>query len=301
MPKRSAFYSQGESLVQQDGINTLTEKLAYMKIINMRDPRLSLYIFNLVMGRKQTTIVAILCSVILSVFIIGYSYAGTWRDKFDGNKLNGWERIVEENPWFADWRLVKGALFSDIVNRPPDQFTIADFLHWNAHQFELNRITVEGEEINYKPHGHDRFESGQFCLFLGKRGTAPEFAEGYIFSPEEITTMWFSVKGDYKKGNSKAKYGLMWRLTRGHLKVVFDTGRFRLFAQDILVAEFSDANINVIDVVGLLILCDVDADWFEANISTFSVFGRDIPNHNSLDVQLRNTQLTTTWGKLKRF
>ena len=210
--------------------------------------------------RKYITNI-VLWTVLLSVFLSEHGYAGTWRDTFDGNELNGWERIVEENPWRADWKLVKGALYSDIVNRPPEQFTIADFLRWNAHQFELNRITVEGKEINYSLHGQILL-SGQFCLFLGKQKPAPDFAEGYIFSPEETAKMRFSVTGEFIKGETQAKYGLMWRLTRGHLKVVFDTGRFQLFAQDILVTEFSDANIDVIDVVGLLILCDWHADWF---------------------------------------
>ncbi len=249
--------------------------------------------------RKKSAAITVNCALLWCFFIIVHSYAGTWRDEFDGDKLKGWERIVENNPWFADWRLAKGALFSHIQNIPQEQFTKADFLHWNAHQFQLMKVTVIGAEINYFPHGHNLLNSGQFCLFLGKLRPPPEFAVGYIFSPEETSKMTFSINGDYKKGDSIAKYGIMWRLTRGNLKVVFDTGQFRLFAQDILVTEFSDPNINVIDVVGLLILCDVDADWFEANISTFSVSGQGIPNHNSLDVKLGNMQLATTWGELK--
>lgn len=251
--------------------------------------------------RKKIIKIAI-CAVLLSVFTIRHSQAGTWRDEFDGNEFIGWERVVKENPWFADWRLVEGALIGEILDRPQEQLITSDFLHWNAHQFELDRITVEGEEINYQPHGHDIHLFGQFCLFLGKRRPPPDFAEGYIFSPEETVKIKLSAKGDFNKGNSKAKYGLMWRLTRGHLKVVFHAGRFRLLAQDILVTEFSDPDIPIIDVVGLMVVCGMGKDcWFYGSISAFSVSGKGIPNHNSLNVQLGNMQLATTWGGLKVF
>ena len=294
--------TQEKSLVQQDQINTLTEKLAYMKIINMRYPRLSLYIFNLVMGRKQTTIVAILCSVILSVFIIGHSHAGTWRDDFDRNELNGWERIVEENPWFAKWILQDdpGRLYGRIVKPKQEGVTAADFLHWNLHKFQLKHLTVVGEEIHYNRNAHNR--SGELCLFLGKRQTEPNFAEGYIFSPEKATKMQFTANGVYKRGEVKADYSLMFRLTSSSkLKVVFSNGKFRLFTQDLLITEFFDVEIPTIDVVGLMVVFEFPGQWFVGDILTFSVSGQGIPNHNSLDVQLRSTQLTTTWGELKRF
>ena len=263
----------------------------------IRQFRKPLSIFNFAVGRN---VKIVFCVMFLSVFAIGHNQAGTWRDGFDGNELNGWERVVEDTPWFAEWSLTKGALFGEIVDRPQEQLTTSDFLHWNAHQFHLDRLTVVGEEIGYPR--HDILVFGQFCLFLGKRHPEPGFAEGYIFSPEETAKMKFSVKGDFKRGNSKAKYELMWRLTREHLKVVFDAGRFRLFTQDILVTEFFDAEITGIDVVGLLIMCELGEDcWFHGNISTFSVSGRGIPNHNFLDIQLQKTHLATSWGALKRF
>ncbi len=44
--------------------------------------------------------------VLLSLILCGLSHAGTWRDEFREAELNGWERIVEENPWIAKWVLV---------------------------------------------------------------------------------------------------------------------------------------------------------------------------------------------------
>ena len=302
MSKRSAFYSQGESLVQQDEINTLTEKLAYMKIINMRDPRLSLSISNLVIGRKQTTIVNILCSVILSVFITGYSHAGTWRDDFDGNELNGWERIVEHNPWNTRWKVLGGILFSQI-RKPrepliPDK-DIADFLQWTGMPFRLEQLTVIGTEIIY--HQEGKLGMGELCLFLGKRRAVPHFAvEGYIFSPEETSRVTFTANGDYSRGKTKAWYGDKFPFTTRHLKVVFDSGEFKVFTNKDLLAEFIDARFTEIDVVGLLITSHIGEVWFGAHISSFSITGQRIINQN-LAVQLKEMQFVMTWAHLKQF
>ena len=57
-----------------------------------------------------------MCSV-LSVFAIGHGYASTWRDDFDEEVLYRWERIVEENSWFAKWILLNnpGRIYSNVV------------------------------------------------------------------------------------------------------------------------------------------------------------------------------------------
>ena len=238
--------------------------------------------------------------------------ADTWIDDFDAEVLNGWKRIVKENPWFAEWRTFKdnpewlpvdeegeGHLTGSIEKPQAEHVTAADFLHWNAHQFQLEKLTVVGEEIRYVR--HRREVSGELGLFLGKRLLSPHFAKGYIFSPEKVTKMQFSTKGIFKKGEVKADYGLMFRLTSGDLKVVFDTGKFQLWTQDLLITEFIDADITLIDVVGLIVLHKFPGAWFGGTISTFSISGSGIPNHDSLNVQLRSTQMTTTWGELKRF
>ena len=249
-----------------------------------------------------------LCTMLLSVFVIGHSYAGTWRDEFNGDELNGWERIVKENPWQARWWVLIDEpfhLYARISKPKQGNVTAADFLHWNAHQFQLKQLTVVGEEVRYDRHANFRF--GELCLFLGKEQPALNFAKGYIFSPEKTTEMQFTAKGVYKKGKVKANYEDRFRLTSGDLKVVFDTGKFQLFTQDLLITEFIDAEIPMIDVVGLMVVYEFPVvhefpgNWFVGNILTFSISGSGIPNHNSLDVQLRSTQLTTTWGKLKRF
>ena len=261
----------------------------------------SVAIFNIVSGIRKYLKMIVSCAILLSACIIGSSHADTWIDDFDAEVLNGWERIVEENPWFAKWILIDdpGRLYGGIVKPKQEEVTAADFLRWNAHQFQLKRLTVVGEEIRYDRHAHNR--SGELCLFLGKKQTEPNFAKGYIFSPEKVTKMQFSTKGIFKKGEVKADYALMFRLTSGDLKVVFDTGKFQLWTQDLLITEFIDADITLIDVVGLIVLHKFPGAWFGGTISTFSISGSGIPNHNSLDVQLRSTQMTTTWGELKRF
>lgn len=249
----------------------------------------------------------VLWAVVLFAFAIGHSHAGTWRDDFDTEVLNGWERVVEAKPFFVEWKTFKdnpgwfpvdeGYLSGAIEKPQAEHLTAADFLRWNAHQFQLEKLTVVGDEIDYVR--HRREISGELGLFLGKRLPGPDFAEGYICSPEKTTKMRFSAKGVFKKGEVKADYGLMFRLTSGNIKVVFDAGKFRLWTQDLLITEFFDAEITKIDVVGMMVVFEFPGDWFSGTISTFSV--SDFLDEQTREVQLGEIQLTTTWGKLKRF
>ncbi len=276
-----------------------------------------LSIFTFSADRKKRIVIIVICAVLWSVFTIGHSHADTWIDDFDAEVLNGWKRIVKENPWFAEWRTFKdnpewlpvdeegeGHLTSSIEKPQAEHVTAADFLHWNAHQFQLEKLTVVGEEIRYVR--HRREVSGELGLFLGKRLLSPHFAKGYIFSPEKTTKMQCSAKGVFKRGETKADYELMFRLTSGNLRVVFDTGNFQLWTQDLLITEFFDDEIAKINVVGMMVVFEPPGGWFSGTISTFSISGSGIPQYYLLDeqfreVQLRERQLTTTWGELKRF
>ena len=240
--------------------------------------------------------------LLLSVILSGHSYAGVWRDTFDGNELNGWKRTAERNHWSPRWEVVEGFLFAKIsrgANAGSCGKKTADFLHWNIHEFQLDHLTVVGRKIKYLQEGWHGM--GELCLFLGKRKPNPDFAvEGYIFSPEETSRVTFSTKNDYSRGKTRAWYGDKFPFTTHHLKADFDSGQFQLWTNGVLLTEFVDNHFTEIDVVGLLVTCHGGGEWFGASISSFSVSGRGIPDHN-LAVQLRKTQLTTTWGQLKRF
>ncbi len=243
----------------------------------------------------------VICFVLLNFYFCGYSFAGVWQDTFDDEELIGWERIAEGDPWNATWEVVDGILFSQIRKpraSPRCEKTAADFLHWNKHQFQLDRLIVTGKKINYPQEGPNG--RGELCLFLGKILNINDFAvEGYIFSPEETSKVTFSKKDDYSRGNTKAWYGDKFPFTTRHLEAVFDSGQFQLFTNGVLLTEFIDENFTKINVVGLLITCHFGGEWFGGNISSFSVSGSNIPNH-SLAVQLEKMKLTTIWGQLKR-
>ncbi len=70
---------------------------------------------------------------------------------------------------------------------------------------------------------------------------------------------------------------------------------------NLLITEFFDAELPMIDVVGLMAVFEFPGARFDGTISTFSISGSSIPNHNFLDAQLQQTHLTTRWGEFKRF
>ena len=273
-----------------------------------------LRIFTFSADRKKRIVIIVICAVLWSVFTIVPSHADTWIDDFDEEVLNGWKRIVEVLPYFAEWSLFKenpvvagddvGRLGVTISKQHAEHLTAADFLRWNAHQFQLDKLVVVGEEIGYTRVNPD--VSGELGLFLGKRLPDPDFAEGYMFSPEKTTEMRCSAKGVFERGETKADYERMFRLTSENIRVVFDAGKFQLWTQDLLVTEFVDEDITKIDAVGLMAVFEPPGGFFSGRISTFSISGSGIPQYYLLDeqlreVQLRERQLTTTWGKLKRF
>lgn len=271
-------------------------------------------IFNPYSCIRKYIILIVSFAILLSTYTIVPSHADTWIDDFDEEVLNGWKRIVEVLPYFAEWSLFKenpvvagddvGRLGVTISKQHAEHLTAADFLRWNAHQFQLDKLVVVGEEISYAR--HHKNTSGELGLFLGKRLPNPDFAEGYMFSPEKTTEMRCSAKGVFKRGETKADYELRFRLTSDNLRVVFDAGKFQLWTQDLLVTEFVDEDITKIDAVGLMAVFEPPGGFFSGRISTFSISGSGIPQYYLLDeqlreVQLRERQLTTTWGKLKRF
>ena len=233
----------------------------------------------------------------LSCFIIGHSYAGTWRELFDQAKLHDWERLAEMNRWETQWNIKDGRLHA-IINKPPQIHTIAsDILRWKAREIKLNRVTVVGEGMPY-----NRFlenGNGELCLFVGKWDAASDSAEGYLFSPVRTEKMGYTAKGVYKFGRTKGHYSDRLPLTSKHLKVVFENSRFKLITEDILLLDFTDDEIIFVDLVGLILFYKPFGDSSSASISTFSISAKEIPNHNSLDIQMSSKQLTAIWADLK--
>ena len=241
--------------------------------------------------------------MLFSVFLVGHSYAEVWKDSFDDEELKGWEQIGLPNRGNAKWEAVAGLLFANIRNvggLPPicDRNT-ANFLHWKLIQVNFEQLTIVGEEITYPQEGEDGM--GELCLFIGKRQGDPDLTvQGYIVSPEEVSEVTFSENGKYSRGKTKAWYGDIFQSTTRNLAAVFDTGHFKVYTNDDLIAEFFDENIKTIDIVGLLITCHFRGGWFGSRISSILLSDKAMTKPN-LAVQLRGTQLTTTWGALKRF
>lgn len=240
--------------------------------------------------------------LLLSVLMCGNSYARVWQDSFDNEALKDWNRIRKDNPWRAKWEIIGGLLFSEIVkvgNVRLCEENTADFLHWKIIKVNFEQLTIVGEEITYPQEGEDGM--GELCLFIGKRQDDPDLKiEGYIISPEEISKVTISEKGKYSRGKTKAWYGNIFENTTRNLTAVFDKGHFQVYTDDDLITDFIDENLKSIDFVGLLITCHRGGRGFNANISSISISDKATIKRD-LAIQLQGTQLTTTWGKLKRF
>ncbi len=258
-------------------------------------------IFSTIIDKKKIMVKTLFSLVLLCVLLCGHSYAEVWNDSFDDEELKGWERIWLRNRGDAKWEAVDGFLFANIQANdiPPrcHKNTVA-FLHWKIVQFNFEQLTIVGEEITYPQEGGDGM--GELCLFIGKRQDDPDLAvQGYIVSPEEISKVTISEK-EYSRGKTKAWYGNIFQNTTRNLTTVFDSGHFQVRTGDELITEFIDENLKTIDIVGLLITCHFGGEWFGSRISSISISDKAIIKPN-LAVQLRGTQLTTTWGALKRF
>ena len=252
--------------------------------------------------KKKIVLKSFLSLVMLIVFLSGHSYAEVWNDSFDEG-LKGWEIIWLGNPGNNKWEAVAGFLFATIdshKNLPPIcGKNIADFLHWRIVKFNFEQLTIVGEEITYPQEGKDGM--GELCLFIGKRQDDPDLTvQGYIVSPEEVSKVTISKKGKFNRGRTKAWYGNIFQNTTRNLTAVFDSGHFQVQTGDVLITEFVDENIKNINIVGLVITCHRGGQWFGSRISSIAISDEIIIKPN-LAVRLRGTQLTTTWGELKRF
>ncbi len=237
--------------------------------------------------------------VLLCVFLSGYSYAAVWNDSFD-EKLIGWERFWGGRN--VKWQVLAGFLFANIDNvgklPPICGENTGDFLRWKISRSNFEQLTIVGEELTYPQEG--KYGLGELCLFIGKRQDDPGLViEGYIVSPEEVSKVTLSKNDGYRRGKTKAWYGDKFQKTTQNLTAVFDTGHFQVQTGDDLIAEFDDENIKSIDTVGLFLTCHLRGMWFGSRISSISLTDNAIIKPN-LAVQLRGTQLTTSWGALKR-
>ena len=265
--------------------------------------RFGKYVGNvkIILRCKRRIIRNFLCLILLSVVFCGHSAAGVWRDSFDDEELKDWKTTLVGGAWGTSWEVAEGFLFGKLGGlrgQPRCDETAGGFIRWNAHNIRLKELTVIGRKIIYPQKGPYGF--GELCLFMGKLVDIDDFeVKGYIFSPEETSKVSFSI-GSYSRGSTRAWYGDKFPLTSEHLEAVFDSGKFQLFTKDVLLTEFVDNDFTEIDVVGLLVTCHVGGHWFGGGISSFSVSGLGIPDHN-LSVELRETHLATTWAQIKRF
>ena len=211
--------------------------------------------------------------------------AGVWRDDFNDGKANGWTPFSDP-PFTYEER--DGVLEFRVL---PNPHTISThFLEWTAVSFEADSLTVMATLPVQK--------NLNFGIALGKhisREIFGPFIECYIFRRAN------SVKGVYKisawaAGFSaragKAPQGKLGE-TIEHIKIVFETGRFRMFSGNDLMADFKDEDFRTIDAVGIYTITSEGVEQ-RGQIDDFVISGPSIPDRKPFG------KLVMTWGHLKK-
>jgi hypothetical protein len=216
--------------------------------------------------------------------------AGVWRDNFNDGDANGWQvftplpTTVEVHNRVLDFRM------------HPNAHALANhLLEWTAVPFEAASLTVETKFP-------DQVRTN-FGIALGRRTSHKIFGpliECYAFLRSNrvvgIALIPAFAAGIGERGGKapRDKRGG----TIGRIRIVFKTGRFQMFAEDKLMADFSDDDFQTIDAVGVFARTSRGVES-RVQIANFVISGPSIPDGSGYPVKPGGT-LSTTWGHVKK-
>ena len=221
-------------------------------------------------------------------FCIGAGHGGTWQDSFDNGRLYGWEAM-----WGVQDKMLKVEL-ADIFDRDNHEFepgrrTVAAFLELTTIELQEEHFVVEGISIKTVLGGEG------FGIAIGQRASPHNLEVGtvYLFHTRGYKKLRFDKFGGFK-GLNRGGFAAP-RIQ--HLKVIFNTGRFRFFSADNLVTDLFDKEFKTVNLLGLMIWAKVPNS---ASMDEFAISGPGIPDGaGKLAVDSMN-KLATTWGSIKR-
>ena len=241
----------------------------------------------------------LICAFVFSLSV-GTGFGGTWRDSFENGRLFDWRPSVKKNEelgWENVWRVQDNMLevrLVDIRDKRnlkfgPGLVTVAAFLELTAIELQEEHFVVEGISIKTV------FGGEGFGIAIGQRAPSrnPEVGTLYLFHTRGYKKLYFDKFGGFK-GLNRGGFAAP-RVQ--HLKVIFDTGRFRSFSADKIVTDLFDKEFKTIDLLGLMLWADVPNS---ATMDEFVISGPGITDGSEKVAVHSMNQLATTWGSIKR-
>ena len=233
--------------------------------------------------RSATILFIVLALYGIGIFV--YSdvlIAATWKDTFDDDNLVGWTQATTKNKnkgWESVWKSENGVL--NVTFTPLPHTNVADLLLLTALPISSTKLKVKAT-----------FIKGALGIALGLPGKGEFLGKYYIFRSGVIHYMRLRADGFHLKiGIPSDK--LIPIIPFGQpIEIVFSEGKFQLFSNRRLYAQFFDEDYPKIEAVG--IFCHGKGDKTH-QLDDFFIATDDVP----FSVNGKN-KLAMTWGYIKK-
>lgn len=220
--------------------------------------------------------------------------ADTWTDTFEDDNLVGWTQATTKNKdkgWDSVWKSENGVL--NVTFTPLFHSNAADLLLLTALPISSTKLKVKATFIK----GTLRKATLGIALgvpALGVPGKGKGLGKYYIFRSGVIHYMRLHTDGFHTKiGIPSDK--LIPIIPFGQpIEIIFSEGKFQLYSNGRLYAQFFDEDYPKIEAVG--IVCrGIGDETFDHQLDDFFISTDDV----SFSVNGKN-KLATAWGYIKR-
>ena len=232
--------------------------------------------------------ITIKTTIVVSILYLAMSAnAGTWRDDFNEKELRHWTPMGKG----FTWETKDG--FLHVIDVKPSRVCLLEFLKLTVSSVPHRKLTIVVTDIRTA-------RSGGFGIALGKTFTdipgAPFF---YVFFTHRIYGRRFKGTGCSRPFTNWLPRcpGTRWGTRElKQMKLIFDEGRFQMYADGEMRADFEDAHFDRIELIGFVLWGNLEFPGAQGWADSFVISGPSIP---SVDVNLRG-RLAYIWGDIKR-
>ncbi len=233
--------------------------------------------------QKLTQALTMIALISASLWLVVSAEAGAWWDEFNDEKLEGWTLEGRESTWTVENGLLRAKIRTQFdVRYELFQLTALDGPYEN--------FTITVKDIGSKG---ANFGIGLAKVFPDAPGEKLFF---YVFLTNLIQARRFNGRdpGSIPFLIRIPRHpGTIWETTElKQMELTFNAGRFQMFANGELRADFEDLDFDPIDIIGFVLVGFKVSGIGEAWVDSFTISGP------SLAVEPRG-KLATTWGKLK--